>query len=54
MGRRWQAGCGLAGFVGVLVFVVNPRRPGAPGDLHQIAMIFIVVGVAGFAVGTFA
>jgi hypothetical protein len=48
-------GGGLAGFIGVLVFAATrPRPPMAPLDLHPMAIIFIVSGVAGFAVGTFA
>jgi hypothetical protein len=53
--RRWQAGRGLVGFIGVLWFAVKPPAPPeAPVDLHPMAMILVVIGVARFAIGTFA
>jgi hypothetical protein len=49
-----QIGGGLAAFLGVLLLVATPPAPlGAPVDVHQMALVFIVVGVFLVAVGTF-
>jgi hypothetical protein len=55
LGRRSQIGGGLAVFLGVLLFLATPPAPpGAPVDIHKMAMLFIAVGIFGIAVGTFA
>jgi hypothetical protein len=55
LGRRPQIGGGLAVFLGVLLLVATPPAPpGAPVDVHQMAIISIVVGVFLIAVGTLA
>jgi hypothetical protein len=55
LGRRTQIGGGLGIFLGMLLLVATPPAPpGAPMDIHQMAMVFIVVGVFLAAVGTFA
>ena len=55
LGRRTQIGGGLGAFLGMLLLVATPPAPpGAPMDVHQMAMAFIVVGVFLAAVGTFA
>jgi len=55
LGRRSQIGGGLATFLGLLLLVATPAAPpGAPVNVHQMAAIFIVVGVFGIAAGTLA
>ena len=55
LGRRSQVGGGLAAFIGVLLLLFTPAAPpGTPVDLHKLAMAFLVVGVLGVAVGTWA
>jgi len=55
LGRRSQVGGGLAVFLGVLMLVATPPAPpGAPVDIHQMAMLFIAIGVLGVAAGTLA
>jgi hypothetical protein len=55
LGRKPQVGGGLAVFVGVLLLVFFPAvPPGAALDLHQMAKLFIVIGVLLIAGGTFA
>jgi hypothetical protein len=55
LGRRSQVGGGIAAFIGLLLHVATPPAPpGAVVNVHQMAMIFIVVGVLLAAVGTLA
>jgi hypothetical protein len=55
LGRKPQVGGGLAVFIGVLQLLFFPSvPPGAPLNLHQMAIIFILIGVLLIAVGTFA
>ena len=53
LGRKPQAGGGIAIFIGVLLLVMTPpAAPGAPPGLHQMAKLFIGIGVFLFAAGT--
>ena len=54
LGRKQQVGGALAAFIGLLLFLAAGQT--APGlvDLHKLALLFIVVGILGLAVGTFA
>jgi hypothetical protein len=55
LGRKSQVGGGLATFLGVLLFLATPAAPpGAPVNVHQMAALFIVIGIFGFADGTLA
>jgi hypothetical protein len=55
LGRRSQVGGGVAMFLGVLLLLATPASPpGAPVNVHQMAALFIVIGVFGFAAGTLA
>jgi hypothetical protein len=55
LGRRSQVGGGIAAFIGLLLLVATPPAPpGAAVNVHQMAMIFIAVGVFGVVVGTLA
>jgi hypothetical protein len=55
LGRRAQVGGGLAAFIGVLLLLFTPSvPPGAPLELHKMALTFIVIGVVAVAVGTLA
>jgi uncharacterized membrane protein YczE len=55
LGRKPQVGGGLAVFIGVLLLLFFPSVPlGAPLNLHQMAIIFILIGASLIAVGTFA
>jgi hypothetical protein len=55
IGRRSQIGGGLAVFIGLLLLLFTPSAPpGAPLDLHRMAIAFIVVGVLLAAIGTLA
>jgi hypothetical protein len=55
LGRRSQVGGALAAFVGVLLLLAAPAAPpGAPIDVHKMAMVFIAIGSFAAAVGTFA
>ncbi len=54
LGRRAQVGGGLAAFIGVLLLLFTPSvPPGAPLELHKMALTFIVIGVVAVAAGTF-
>ena len=53
-GRKAQVGGGLAVFLGVLLLVFFPSVPPGSGlDLHQMARVFLVIGVLLFAAGSF-
>jgi hypothetical protein len=55
LGRKPQAGGGIAIFIGLLLLLMTP--PAAPGEspgLHQMAKVFIVIGAFLFAAGTLA
>ena len=53
IGRRAQVGGGLAIFLGVVLFVgTPPAAPGAPINVHQMALVSIVIGGLGVAAGT--
>lgn len=55
LGRRSQVGGGLAAFIGLLLLVFTPAAPpGAPVDVHKMAMAFIAIGLFLVAVGTWA
>lgn len=55
LGRKLQVGGGLAVFLGVLLLLFSPSVPsGALLNLHQMATIFIIIGVLLIVVGTFA
>ena len=55
LGRRSQAGGGIAAFIGLLLLVATPPSPpGAGVNVHQMAMIFIAVGIFAVAAGTLA
>jgi hypothetical protein len=55
LGRRSQVGGAIAAFIGVLLLVVTPPAPpGAPVNIHQMAMLFIAIGAFCVAAGTLA
>jgi hypothetical protein len=55
LGRKAQVGGLLATFIGVLLLVGTPRAaPGAGVDVHQMALIFIAIGIFLAAAGSFA
>jgi hypothetical protein len=55
LGRRSQVGGGIAVLIGVLVLLATPPAPpGAPVNVHQMAMLFIAIGAFCFAAGTLA
>ncbi len=55
LGRKAQVGGGLAAFIGLALLVLTPPAPpGAAMDLHQMATIFIVIGICLLASGSFA
>lgn len=51
-GRKAQVGGGIAAFIGILLLVFVPAVPSAKPDIHQMAEIFIVIGLSLIAVGT--
>src|SRR5579864_1851938 len=54
LGRRSQVGGGIAAFIGLLLLLATPPTPPAAVNVHQMAMIFIAVGVFGILAGTLA
>lgn len=55
VGMKAQVGGGLAVFIGVLLLVFTPSVPPHPGlDIHQMARVFIGIGVFLLALGTLA
>jgi hypothetical protein len=55
LGRRSQVGGGLAVFLGVLLLLATPRAAaGAPVNVHQMAVVFIAIGIFAAAAGTLA
>ena len=54
LGRKPQVAGGIAVFIGVLLLTFVPSVPHARPDIHQMAWIFIVIGIALIAVGTFS
>ena len=54
LGRRSQVGGGIAVFIGLLLLLATPPSPPAAVNTHQMAMIFIAVGVFGIVAGTLA
>jgi len=55
LGRKPQVGGGISVFLGVLLLVFLPSAsPGSGLDLHQMAKVFIVIGVFLIVVGTLA
>ena len=53
VGLKAQVGGGIAIFLGVLLLVFLPVKPPGPGlDLHQMAKVFIGIGVFLLAAGT--
>jgi hypothetical protein len=53
--RRSQIGGGLAAFLGVLLLLgTAAATPGAVLSVHQMAAVFIVIGVVLIAAGSFA
>lgn len=54
-GMKAQIGGGLAIVIGVLLLVFFPIVPPGPGlDLHQMARVFIGIGIVLLAAGTLA
>jgi hypothetical protein len=55
VGMRAQVGGGLAIFIGVVLFVFYPHvAADAPINLHQMAGLFIGIGILLLAIGTLA
>jgi len=55
VGMKAQAGGGVAVFMGVLLLVFTPSVPPHPGlDIHQMARVFIGIGIFLLAAGTLA
>jgi len=55
VGLRSQVGGGLAGFIGILLFVFYPDVPSdAAINLHQMAILFICIGAFLLLIGTVA
>jgi uncharacterized membrane protein YczE len=54
LGRKPQIGGGIAVFIGVLLLAFVPAVPQARPDIHQMAWIFIAIGISLIAVGTFS
>lgn len=52
---RSQVGGVLAAFIGVVLFLFYPHPPaGAPINIHQMAGLFIGIGLFTLAIGTIA
>jgi len=52
-GRKPQVGGILAAFVGVLLLLATPpARKGDPINPHHLAALFLIIGIALFAMGT--
>jgi len=54
LGRKPQVGGGIAVFIGALLLAFVPAVPHAVPDIHQMAWIFIAIGILLIAVGTFS
>ena len=54
LGRKSQVGGGIAAFIGLLLLLATPPTPPAVVNVHQVAMVFIVLGVFQIAIGTLA
>lgn len=54
VGRKQQVGGAIAIFLGVLLLTFVPAVPAARPDIHQMARIFIGIGILLIAVGTFS
>ncbi len=54
VGRKPQVGGAIAVFLGVLLLTFIPAVPAARPDIHQMARIFIGIGILLIAVGTFS
>ncbi len=55
LGRRSQVGGALAIFLGALLLLATPRAaPGAPVDIHQMAIVFVAIGIFAAAAGALA
>ena len=54
LGRKPQVGGAIAVFLGVLLLTFVPAVPAARPDIHQMAKVFIGVGILLIAVGTFS
>ena len=52
LGRKAQVGGGIAAFIGILLLVFVPAVPAGKPDIHQMAKVFIVIGLSLVAVGT--
>ena len=54
LARKPQVGGALAALIGLLLLFSTPAaKPGDPINLHQLATIFLGVGIGLFLVGTF-
>jgi hypothetical protein len=54
LGWKAQVGGGLAVFIGILLLAFVPAVPAGKPDIHQMAKIFIGIGLLLFAVGSFS
>jgi len=52
LGRKPQVGGAIAIFLGVLLLAFIPASPAAKPDIHQMARVFIGIGILLIAVGT--
>ena len=54
LGRKPQVGGAIAVFLGFLLLIFIPAVPAAKPDIHQMAGVFIGIGILLIAVGTFS